>query len=105
MAYYLPWLSNTAGGGFGEIPLPSGALSFTVNWEDTTGESGYLIYCSTSTQAFPDSSLYAYQYLAAANATSLTISGVASGTKYVRVAAYEGTTVGDLSMEIEYTPA
>lgn len=89
---------------FSDVPLPAGALSFTVNWEDGAGESGYLVYCSTSTQAFPDPTLYAYQYVAAANASSLVISGVQSGTKYVRVAAIEGSNVGDLSMEIAYTP-
>lgn len=86
-------------------PLPAGALSFTVAWDDAGSEAGYIVYVATSTQGSPDPSLYPYRYLVAADVLSLVISGVASGTKYVRVAAYQNGYVGDLSFEQTYTPA
>lgn len=99
-----------SGGGSGDIPsanaLPSGALSFTVTWDAVDGASGYVVYAATSTQSTPDPSLYAYRYLVSGGSTvSLVVGSVASGTKYVRVAAHDGTWVGDLSHEVTYTPA
>lgn len=109
MAYYLPWLANTSGGG-GDIPssnpLPSGSLSFTVTWDAADGASGYVVYVATSTQTFADASLYTYRYIVSGGSTtSLLVSSVQSGTKYVRVAAHDGTWVGELSVEVTYTPA
>lgn len=88
-----------------QTPLPSGSLSFTVQWADGDGEAGYVIYVSTSSQTYPDPSLYAYRYLAASGSSSLLISNVQSGTKYVRVAAHQSNYVGDLGHEVSYTPA
>jgi hypothetical protein len=85
--------------------LPSGSLSFTVTWQDITGESGIMVYVSTTPQQHADPSLYAYRYPAAADATSLAINSVQAGTKYVRIAGHDGTYAGPLSAEFEYTPA
>lgn len=102
-------ISADASGGSGDVPsanpLPGGALSFTVTWDAVAGAAGYVIAVSTSTVQYPDKSLYTYFYLASAGATSLVISGVAAGTKYVRVAAHQSGYVGDLSHEVTYTPA
>lgn len=99
------------GGGGGDIPsanaLPAGSLSFTVAWDAVSGASGYVVYVATSAQAFADPSLYTYRYLVSGgSSTSTVISSVQSGTKYVRVAAHDGTWVAELSpIEIEKTPA
>lgn len=98
------------GGGGGDIPsanaLPAGSLSFTVTWDQVSGASGYVVYVATSSQAAADPSLYAYRYIVGSGSTvSLVIGSVQSGTKYVRVAAHDGTWIGELSVETTYTPA
>lgn len=98
-------IASASGGGPTEAPLPGGAASLSVAWDDMAGESGYVVYLSTSSQLFGDPGLYAYRYLAAANATSRTVTSIAAGTYYVRVAGYEGSVVGELSHEITVTAA
>ncbi len=95
------------GGGFSDVPLPSGALGFTAqNWLEVAGASGYIVYCTTSSQLYPDSALYAYQYVVTSGATlSKAVTGVAAGTYYCRVAAYAGSIIYDLGPEVLYTAA
>ncbi len=95
------------GGGFSDTPLPSGALGFTAqNWLEQAGADGYIVYCATSSQLFPDSALYPYQYVVNSGATlSKAVTGVAAGTYYVRVAAYAGSIIYDLGPEVPYTAA
>jgi len=94
----------------GDIPnpnsLPAGSLSFTVTWDQDVNASGYVVYVTTSTQAFPNASLYEYRYLVNnGSTTSLVISNVTAGTKYVRIASTAAGYVSDLSLEQTYTPA
>lgn len=94
------------GDAFPNITAPSGSASFTVNWKSEAGADGYLVYISGSTQTYPDETLYAYRYKASGQSTeTLVISGIASGTYYVRVVAYIGTTVLQLSHEVTKTAA
>lgn len=94
----------------GDIPtanaLPSGALSFTVTWDAVAGAAGFVVFAATASQASADPSLYPYRYLVSGGAsTSTVVASVQSGTKYVRVAAHDGTWLGELSHEVTYTPA
>jgi len=93
-----------ASGSFADVPLPSGSASFTAqNWLQVTGASGYIVYCATSSQLYPDSSLYPYQYVVTSGATlSKAVGSVAAGTYYVRIAAYAGSLIYDLGPEIVY---
>jgi hypothetical protein len=84
---------------------PIGSLSITVTLPGTTGIDGFVVYVGNRSRAVAEPSLYIFRYRAASGATSLTISGLASGTKYVRYATYTGSTVGSLSAEASYTPA
>lgn len=85
---------------FPNITAPSGSASFTATWAAEESADGYLVYISTSAQAFPDQALYSYRYKATGQATaSLAITGIASGTYYYRIAPYVGTTIGDVGVE------
>jgi hypothetical protein len=89
-----------------EVPFASGALSITPTWVADANASGYVVFGSTSSQTYPDPALYSVRYLVSGGSTEqLVISGIASGVKYVRIAAHNGTWVGDLGPEVDYTPA
>jgi hypothetical protein len=88
-------------GGFSDIPGPAGSLSITANWGTQPGASDYLLLYDTVTRAFGDRS-YAYRKLFAGGSTaSGTVTGLASGTYYMAVAAVESGVMGDLSHEYE----
>jgi hypothetical protein len=92
---------SSGGESFPDITAPGGATSFAVTWNAEPGADGYLVYFATATQTFPDFSLYTYRYKVTGGATvTKTVSSIASNTYYVRVAAYIGTTVRELSHEI-----
>lgn len=95
---------RSVGGSFSDVLLPGGSATFTAqNWLQTTGASGYIVYCATSSQLYADSALYPYQYVVTSGATlSKVIGSVAAGTYYVRIAAYAGSIVYDLGPEIAY---
>ncbi len=93
---------------FPNIPATSGAATFTpaLTWTPEPGVDGYLIYLDPDSQTFPDPALYSARYKAAGQATNtLDITGIAAGTWRLRIAPYIGSTVLEMSHEIERTAA
>lgn len=90
-------------GEFPDITAPAGSVGFTTDaYTAQAGSTVRLAYLSTSTQAFPDSALYAYRYkFAEADDETLAIGSIQSGPWYYRIADVDadGATVGDLSHE------
>lgn len=98
-----------AGGDSGElvdIAITSGSSAFTVAWEEVADAEGYVICTDAATQTYDDFTLYAWRKIVAGGSTlTYTFTSVVSGTKYVRVAAYQDGLIGPLSTERSYTPS
>lgn len=102
----------SGGGGLSDNPGPAGSAAFTANWDAPVYDagqfagagavqvSGYVIDYATSSQALGGS--YPYRKVIAGGGTLTgTVSGLAGGTYYVRLASYDSEgNVGDYSNEI-----
>lgn len=97
------WTSNVPYQPFGIKPSGS-ALSFSVSYTNTTGETGYMVFVSKRSRSSSDPKLYPYRYVAAADTTSLSITDSNAGTKYVRTAPFTNTTLGTVSSQTAYSP-
>lgn len=99
----------SAGGGgspLEDVPGPSGAASFTVNFSAVADTDGVVLYYDTATNASVDPADWPYRKVqAGAGITSVTVSGVAVDNYFCKPAGYDGTVVGDLGQEIEVTAA
>lgn len=107
--------ASVGGGAPTDVPGPSGSASFSVAWnapaydEGGMGQggngaaelAGYVIDYATSSQA-ANGGAYPYRkVVSGAGAVSGVVSGIATGTYYLRMAAYDGAgNVGNYSNEI-----
>jgi len=85
--------------------IPVGTLSVTATWASDPSADGFIVYMSRRSRSTNEASLYPWTYLAAAGTTSLAINDLVSGTVYIRVAPYIGSTIGTLGAQSSYTPA
>ena len=87
MAYYLPWLANTAGG-----------ASLTVTWDAVTGADSYKVYYGTETM------LYDQEWGSGTdvgNVTTYAITGLfAATTYYCAVTTVDGGVESDFGNEM-----
>lgn len=84
---------------------PAATLSITPTWTAVPGATEYVVFMSTRSRASGDASLYPWRYISAAGTTSLVITALRSGPKYIRVAAVVGGVLQALSDQTTYTPA
>lgn len=85
--------------------IPVGTLSITATWPADATADGFIVYVSRRSRATNDATLYPWTYLAGPGTTSLVINELVSGTVYVRVAPYIGSTIGTVGAQNSYTPA
>lgn len=89
-----------------DVPGPAGSASFTINFGAVSGTDGIVAYYDTTANTSTDPADWPYRKVSVgAGLTSVTVSGLASGTYHCKPAGYTGSTVGDLGQRLQVTAA
>ena len=89
-----------------DVPGPSGAASFTVNFGAVSNTDGIVLYYDTAANTSIDPADWPYRKVSVgAGLTSVTVTGVAVDDYVCKPTGYSGSTVGDMGQQITKTAA